>query len=194
MKIKICGITNIKDALDACDAGADALGFVFYEKSPRYIAPCDAAKIVQALPPFVQAVGLFVTTDNISSTCAKACIGTVQLHFDNPPNGIDGLQSIKVIRASKKSDVLMFNNQYRLVDSFVESFGGCGKRVAIEWFEGVDTSKIILAGGLTPDNISNLAQYGFYGFDVSSGVESSLGKKDKQKMIDFIAIAKAQKA
>lgn len=191
MKVKICGITTIQDALDACDAGADALGFVFYEKSPRYILPEKALEIVNNIPPFVQAIGLFVEAKNVLSICKQANIAVAQLHFDDAPKHIDGIQTIRVIRAKNKEDIGKYSDEYRLVDSFVESFGGEGKRVNIEWFNDVDISKIILAGGLNPDNISSFIKLGFYGFDVSSGVELAPGKKDKQKMIDFIKVVKS---
>lgn len=190
MKIKICGITNMSDALDACEAGADALGFVFYDKSPRYISPSNASVIIKELPPFVQAVGLFVDTNSINEICNKARISVAQLHFDNAPMQIDGLQTLQVVRAKEKNDVLKFADSYRLVDSFVESYGGAGKRIAIEWFDGIDISKITLAGGLNANNIASIAKLGFYGFDVSSGVESTPGKKDKCKIVDFIQTAK----
>ncbi|MEY4503800.1 MAG: phosphoribosylanthranilate isomerase [Pseudomonadota bacterium] len=191
MRVKICGITNIKDALDACESGADALGFVFYEKSPRYIKPKDAAEIIRELPPFVQPVGLFVNLENILEICREASISMAQLHFDNAPKNIPNLQTVRVVRAQKLSDILQYPNEYKLVDSFVESYGGDGKRVAIEWFENIDVSKIVLAGGLTPKNVEPLKNIGFYGFDVSSGVEISPGKKDKLKMQDFINAVKA---
>ena len=190
MRIKICGITNIQDAVDACEAGADALGFVFYEKSPRFVSTKVASEIIKELPPFVQTVGLFVDTDNIIEICKQASISVAQLHFDNAPMQIDGLQTLKVVRAKEKSDVLKFADSYRLVDSFVESYGGAGKRIAIEWFDGIDISKITLAGGLNANNIASIAKLGFYGFDVSSGVESTPGKKDKYKIVDFIQTAK----
>ena len=84
MRVKICGITNFQDAIQAIDAGADALGFVFYEKSPRYIAPKDALEIVQKLPPFIERVGLFVnsTSEFINSTCMKTKMSTAQVHFE----------------------------------------------------------------------------------------------------------------
>lgn len=190
MRIKICGITNIQDAIDACEAGADALGFVFYEKSPRFVSAKAASEIIKELPPFVQTVGLFVDTDNIIEICKQASISVAQLHFDNAPMQIDGLQTLKVVRAKEKSDILKFADSYRLVDSFVESYGGAGKRIAIEWFDGIDISKITLAGGLNANNIASIAKLGFYGFDVSSGVESTPGKKDKYKIVDFIQTAK----
>lgn len=193
MKVKICGITNLEDALDAIDAGADALGFVFYEKSPRYINPIEAEKIVRQLPPFVQTVGLFVNenTSFINQVCASAKMQLAQIIDDNNYTDFESLNCkyINVVRAKSQKDILEQNNKYILVDAFVESFGGEGKRVALEWFKNVDCSKIVLAGGLNESNLRELKSYCFYGLDVSSGVEEKKGKKDKEKMINFVKAA-----
>ncbi len=191
MRIKICGITNLEDALAAVDAGADALGFVFYEKSPRYIKPESAKKIISKLPPFVQSVGLFVNEipAKIDFIVRQTRIDIVQAHFDIDERFKKHLQSkyIEVIRAQKKQDIEdLTSDKYYLVDAFVEGYGGEGKRIALEWFEGVDCSKLIIAGGLNSENLEELKGYNFYGVDVSSGVELAKGKKDKQKIINFI--------
>jgi len=190
MKVKICGITNYEDALDAIDAGADALGFVFYPKSPRYIEPFEARKIVEQLPPFIQTIGLFVNEYNtfINQVCINAKMQTAQIIDDDAYTNFKTLDCryIKVLRAKSKEDILSVNDDYILIDAFVEGFGGKGKRLALEWFEEIDCSKIILAGGLTSNNLKELSGFGFYGVDVSSGVEVSKGKKDKQKMINFV--------
>ncbi|MGM0518554.1 MAG: phosphoribosylanthranilate isomerase [Campylobacterota bacterium] len=191
MRVKICGITNLEDALDAISAGADALGFVFYEKSPRFITASKAKEIIERLPPFVQAVGLFVneSTKSINSVCKDAKIQLAQIIDDKDYTDFNSLdiKYLKVIRAKTKDDINSLNqNEYYLVDAFVEEFGGAGKRVALEWFEKIDCSKIVLAGGLKEKNLKELYGYGFYGVDVSSGVEASKGKKDKQKIINFI--------
>ena len=190
MRVKICGITNLQDAIDAINAGADALGFVFYSKSPRYIEPLKAKEIVEKLPPFVQTVGLFVNEneDFINKVCQKSKMQLVQIIDDNELLNYDLLQMkyIKVLRVKSKEDLKNLSSDYYLVDAFVEGFGGEGKRVALEWFEDIDCSKFILAGGLTSNNLKEIDGYGFYGVDVSSGVEESKGKKSKQKMIDFL--------
>lgn len=190
MKIKICGITNLTDALDAINAGADALGFVFYEKSPRYIKPSDAKEIVKKLPPFVNTVGLFVNENSkfINSVCNDANMQLAQIIDDENYTDFESLdyRYIEVVRAKSKEDILKNIDDYILVDAFVESFGGAGKRVALEWFEDIDCSKIVLAGGLNENNLHELKGLDFYGVDVSSGVEASKGKKDKQKMINFV--------
>ena len=195
MRVKICGITNFQDAIQAIDAGADALGFVFYQDSPRYITPANAKKIIDKLPPFIGRVGLFVnegidTIDMISKYCD---LTLSQIHFEVDEEALDmiGAKTLPVIRAKNKEDVLQYSNRYRLVDAYCEEYGGSGKRLNLEWFDGVDCSKIILAGGLTPDNLEELKKYNFYGVDVSSGVERIKGQKDYQKVTKFIANAKS---
>jgi len=194
MRTKICGITSYEDAMDAIDAGADALGFVFYEKSPRYISPADAKKIIKKLPPFVEKVGLFVNVDAqiINSYIQESLCTLAQLHFEASPKVYEQLfvPHIKVVRAKSQDDILKYSNEYRLVDAYCEAYGGAGKRINIEWFKNVDCSKIILAGGLDSKNVASLKEYGFYGVDVSSGVEKSHGIKDSQKVKDFILNAK----
>ncbi|MGZ5208112.1 MAG: phosphoribosylanthranilate isomerase [Sulfuricurvum sp.] len=195
MRVKICGITNLKDAIDAIGAGADALGFVFYPESPRYISPESAHAIIAKLPPFVEKVALFVneSADNIRQICLETGCTLAQIHFDVTDDFYDSLHfpSLKVIRAQTKEEVLCHGNDYRLVDAYCDAFGGSGKQLNLEWFNGVDCSKIILAGGLNADNVALLKPYGFYGVDVSSGVEASKGKKDFQKVVNFIRSAKS---
>ena len=190
MRVKICGITNLKDAIDAINAGADALGFVFYNKSPRYIEPQDAKQIIKQLPPFVQSVGLFVneTAETINNISLITKIDLAQIHFEADADFYKNLniKSLKVIRAKNKEDILKNSDEYRIIDAFVDSYGGEGKRLNLEWFKDIDCSKIILAGGLKDDNLNELNQYNFYSVDVSSGVEKQKGLKDKQKMIKFI--------
>ncbi|MBE0514675.1 phosphoribosylanthranilate isomerase [Sulfurimonas sp.] len=194
MRCKICGITSYEDAMAAIEAGADALGFVFYEASPRYISPREAKEIIKRLPPFVEKVALFVNSDAqiINSYCQEAGATLAQIHFGAPDELYEQLfvPYIKVVRAKEAKDVLKFSDEYRLVDAYCESYGGSGERLNIDWFENIDCSKIILAGGLTPENVLALKKYGFYGVDVSSGVELSYGKKDALKVKEFIKNAK----
>jgi phosphoribosylanthranilate isomerase len=194
VRIKICGITNLEDALVAVEAGADALGFVFYEKSPRYITPKKALEIVKQLPPFVERVGLFVnsTCKHINFTCKEANMSLAQIHFEADKELYENLElaHIKVVRATSKQDLEKFGSEFRIVDAFVQSYGGEGKRVDISWFDNIDCSKIILAGGLSSENVEEVKELGFYGLDVSSGVEKSKGKKDSKKIYEFIKRAK----
>jgi len=191
MRIKICGITNLSDAINAIKAGANALGFVFYKKSPRYIEPLKAKEIVEKLPPFVQTVGLFVNENEnfINEICKESKMQLAQIIDDHDLIHYGQLNTkyIKVVRVKDKKDLVNLNKEYYLVDAFVDAFGGEGKRIALEWFENLDCSRFIIAGGLTSKNLKELDGYGFYGVDVSSGVESEIrGKKDKQKMISFV--------
>jgi len=194
MKVKICGITSYEDAMTAIDAGADALGFVFYEESPRYITVSQAKAIIKQLPPFIEKVALFVNTDaqTINSICYEIGATLAQLHFDVEPELYEQLTIpfIKVIRAKEAKDLVKYSDEFRLVDAYCEAYGGAGKRLNIEWFKDMDCSKIILAGGLNPINVSSLKNYGFYAVDVSSGVELSYGKKDSKKVMEFINNAK----
>jgi len=195
LKVKICGITNLKDALHAVECGADALGFVFYEKSPRYISPLEAKKIIDRLPPFIERVGLFVNEDveSINSICSYVDISLAQIHFDMDEELLDSIniKTLPVIRAESAKDIERFSDRYCLVDAYSQAYGGTGKRLNLEWFDGVDCSKIILAGGLTPENLAEVKKFGFYGVDVSSGVEAIKGKKDPKKVERFIANAKS---
>ncbi len=194
MRVKICGITSYEDAMTAIDAGADALGFVFYPPSPRCITPEAAAAIIRQLPPFVEKVGLFVNEDAaaINTAAETSGITLAQIHFEAPETLFDALAcpAIRVIRAQRPEDVREHADAYRLVDAHCDAYGGMGKRLNLEWFEGVDCSKIILAGGLSPDNVEECLAYGFYALDVSSGVEAAKGKKDADKVRHFIAKAK----
>ena len=190
MRTKICGITSYKDAMIAIDAGANALGFVFYEKSPRYITAQKAKEIISKLPPFVEKVALFVNEDaqTIDKTCKESGATLAQLHFEASNELCESLNTphIKVIRAQSAEDILQYPNEYRLVDAYCEAYGGAGKCLNIEWFKDIDCSKIILAGGLDETNVASLKTYGFYGVDVSSGVEASHGVKDATKVKNFI--------
>ncbi len=201
IKVKICGITNKEDALYAAGCGADALGFIFYEKSPRYIEPDNAKTIIAALPPFVTTVGVFVNKDfnDIRDITLLTGVTVVQLHGDESPsycNLVEGklIKAIRVknyssIEGLKKYDVDVF-----LLDSFDKnSFGGSG--LTFDWKlaeKAKQYGKIILAGGLTPDNVEEAVKKVVpYGVDVNSGVEQKPGIKNKNKVKEFIIRSKA---
>lgn len=195
MRVKICGITNLHDAMVAVEAGADALGFVFYQRSPRFITPEDARAITDELPPFVERVGLFVeeSPESIDAVCADSGMSLAQIHFDTDEAFLKriNIKALPVVRAKSREDVEKFSGRYRLVDAYCEAYGGSGKRLNLEWFDGVDCSRIILAGGLTPENVAETKKYGFYAVDVSSGTEASKGIKDAKKVKKFIQSAKS---
>ncbi|MDE6045164.1 MAG: phosphoribosylanthranilate isomerase [Helicobacter sp.] len=193
MKVKICGITTLEDALFAADCGADALGFVLYPPSKRFVPPHVVAEIVRSLPPFVLSVGVFAqeSAQEVCALAAQAGVQLLQLHnealFDFPYPS----RTLKVARIASRRDVsALGSGDFVLCDTFCEGFGGAGLRMPLAFFDGIDCSRLILAGGLSPDNIGEIRGMGFYGVDVSSGVESSAGKKDPKKVQDFIKNAK----
>ena len=199
-RIKICGITNIGDALIAAECGADALGFVFYKGSPRYISPDEARRIVLDLPPFVTTVGVFVDErpEEVERIMDYAAIDLAQFHGQEPPEAcmIDR-RVIKAIRIKDLTDLDPLR-YYRvcafLLDTYApQSFGGTGQ--VFNWDIAADAKqfgKIILAGGLTPDNVeAAIRRVRPYAVDVSSGVEEEKGRKDHRKLRLFIERAKS---
>jgi phosphoribosylanthranilate isomerase len=197
IKIKICGITNLEDALVAADAGADALGFNFYKKSPRYIEPVKAADIIAQLPPFIMPVGVFVNEreEKIRENQALTCIQAIQLHGDESPEFCRRFGG-RVIKAFQIKDKESLQNMahYRvgafLLDSYKDGVRG-GTGVAFDWHLAVVAKtfgKIILAGGLTPENVAEAVMLVRpYGVDVTGGVERDKGVKDHAKLRKFIA-------
>ncbi len=191
MKVKICGITSLADALAACGAGADALGFVFYRKSPRYIEPKSAKKIIAELPPFVSIVGVFVDEDigRIKDITSVAGIDYAQLHGSEPPGTVAALgrRAIKAFRIKDASSIEEVNRSgldMVMLDSHTEGYGGSGQRFDYSLIKGLAGNiRFILSGGITPDNVCDIANaYRPYAIDVSSGVEISPGKKSKEKI------------
>ncbi len=200
-RVKICGITSLEDALTAVETGADALGFVFFKESPRHIFPEQAARIIAQLPPFVQAVGLFVneqatTVNEIANRCR---LDLVQLHGDEPPDYCRLVQrrvlkAFRVRSLASLEEVAQYQVAGYLLDTFSPSFYG-GTGLSFNWEianEAVQRyGRIILAGGLTPDNVAEaVRQVQPWAVDVSSGVESAPGRKDAQKVREFIRNAK----
>lgn len=199
VKIKICGITEPGDALHAVECGADALGFVFYERSPRAITPDKAQAIIAQLPPFVTVVGLFVNEDpRIIREVADRChLDVIQYHGDETPDmvRIAPRRSIRALRIKENTtlgDLDTYPVSGLLVDAWVAgAFGGTG--VLSNWGIAAEIAKkrpLILAGGLTPENVAAAIQaVRPYGVDVSSGVEESPGRKDQKKVAAFIRAA-----
>lgn len=194
MKIKICGITNIDDARTACSFGADALGFVFYPKSPRYITKERAREIIAMLPPFVVKVGVFAGTsaDEVEEIYHASGLSLAQIHDEMLLDASFTIPIIKAFRISSQKDLLIAQHAgFCLVDSFVAGYGGEGKRLPLEWFRGIKCEEIILAGGISNENINEIASFGFYGVDVSSSIESKKGYKDHVKMERLISNVKS---
>lgn len=202
VKVKICGITNLEDALAASEYGADALGFVFYKKSPRSVSCADAKAIIKKLPPYITCVGVFVNEDKerIRKIAEQTGIHVVQLHGDEPPSAcrISGYPVIKAIRVKSLDNMDMIKNYWGKVSAFLldtyspQTYGGTGQ--LFNWeiaLEAKQFGRIILAGGLSPENVEQAVRYVKpYAIDVSSGVEEEKGKKDLEKMKQFIEKAK----
>jgi phosphoribosylanthranilate isomerase len=200
-RVKICGITNLADAETAAAAGADMLGFVFYEKSPRSITIPAAAEIARNLAPHVLRVGLFVNApeDFVFNALHKCGLNLLQFHGDEPPDYCTqfGAMTIKAFRIKDETSLLelpKFSTDAYLLDAFVpRALGGTGHR--FNWDLAVAAQKfgkpIFLAGGLTPENVAEaVVRVRPFAVDVSSGVEQAPGKKDPAKVRAFIANAR----
>ena len=201
-RVKICGITNAADGRAAVEAGADAIGFIFYEKSPRYVALEGAVEISKELPPFVMRVGVFVNAPEEFVTRAIADCGLtmLQFHGDETPEFCTqfGLMSMKAFRMhgpETLEELPKYETDAYLLDAYSSTtLGGSGER--FNWDLAVAAQKfgkpIFLAGGLTPANVADaIRQVRPFGVDVSSGVERAPGKKDYAKVKAFIAAARS---
>lgn len=195
--IKICGITNPADALAAERLGADALGFIFYPKSPRYVSPDDARAVCRKLSPFIARVGVFVNRneDFITETVARCGLSAVQLSGDEPRDFLADapFPVLRAVRVREKKDLETLcaypaDSTFVLDTSIPGSYGGTG--VPFDWDilgDGIDPYRIIIAGGLTPENVSGaLSRFRPYGVDVASGVEKSPGTKDHAAIRRFV--------
>jgi phosphoribosylanthranilate isomerase len=199
-RVKICGITNPEDAHHAISCGADALGFVFFPGSPRYIAPDMARQIIVELPPLVNVVGLFVNEDpgRIRETVELCGLNTVQLHGDETPEQCSYVpcRVIKALRLKQQMPAEVFS-AYKvsalLLDAFIpDQFGGTGH--LCDWEQAAIVAsrhRVILAGGLNCENVATaVRRVRPFGVDVSSGVEKYPGVKDPEKVARFIRAAK----
>lgn len=195
-RIKFCGITRQEDALAAADAGADAVGFVFYPPSPRYVTPGSAATIARALPPFVTSVGLFVdaTEDEVRRVLATVPLGLLQFHGDEPAEfcGQFGQPYMKAVRVRPGADLLQYAARYPdaaalLLDAYRPGVpGGTGETFDWNLIPARMTCRIVLAGGLSPGNVAaGIEQVRPWAVDVSSGVELAPGVKDGQLIRRF---------
>jgi len=212
VRVKICGITRLQDLHDACNAGADALGFVFYEPSPRHVTIAAAAALVRELPPFVQSVGLFVNAEPafIESVLQAVPLDLLQFHGDETPADCARFNRpyLKAVRVNRETDLLKYAADFDsarglLLDAYVAGVpGGTGERFDWSLIPVNLTKPVVLSGGLTPDNIADAVQrVRPWAVDVSSGVEAAMmldgvsvatkGIKDPNKMAQFIARAKA---
>ena len=210
--VKICGTTNLQDALTAVDAGADAVGFVFYEKSPRNISVEAAREIVQKLPQTVEKVGVFVDleSEQIREVVLRAGLSAVQLHGErsaesvgrdlaSSPNSVGVSKVISVIHGEALKDELLFGVTISKIFAILldsrsnEAMGGTGTTFDWEATQGVVqhmslTVPVIVAGGLTPMNVGGaIRMFQPFGVDVASGVEARPGKKDPKKVRAFVS-------
>jgi phosphoribosylanthranilate isomerase len=212
-RVKICGITNLQDAMTAVDAGADALGFIFVENTPRFVTPEKVAPIVRALPPFVTPVGIFwdQPMGHIKAVQEACGLRALQFHGDEKPEDLDGY-SVPVVKTIKlpaptgeiggmvpwtptvKFLAYRAHAAALLLDSAARWSEG-EARQPIEWSTARDLAnvrwRIILAAGLTPENVARaVATAHPYAVDVNSGVEAQPGRKDPDKVWRFVAEAK----
>lgn len=201
-KVKICGITRLPDALAAVEAGADALGFMFFEGSKRNLTPAAAAQIIHALPPFVAKVGVFVnaSAETVRAVVAECGLDTLQFHGEETPEFCRQFAPLKVVKAFRMQSVASLEplNDYAvdawLLDSHVPAQrGGTGEK--FNWDLATQAKElgrpVILAGGLSPENIADAIQQVWpFGVDVSSGVESAPGLKDADLVRRFVEIVR----
>ena len=197
-RVKICGITSLADAQVAVAAGADVLGFNFFEGSPRHISLEKAAEIAKQIPPAVLRAGVFVNAPEEFITRASGGCGLnlLQFHGDETPEycvqfGLMSMKAIRIRDAASLKEMARFSTDAYLLDAFSPAArGGTGER--FNWELAVEAQKfgkpVFLAGGLTPENVADaVRKVRPFGVDVASGVESSPGKKDHAKIRAFIA-------
>lgn len=206
-RIKICGLTRMQDVQAVVAAGVDAIGFVFYSQSPRYIAPKLAAELIAAIPPFISTVGLFVNASQqeIAATLAQAPVSCLQFHGDETPAQCHAIAEqvqrpfIRAMRVKPEmtaSDLLHAEQSCRessrlfsglLLDTFVDAYGGSGKTFDWSIIPKELASRIVLSGGLSVQNVSEaIQQVRPYAVDISSGVELAKGIKDLDKIRAFV--------
>jgi phosphoribosylanthranilate isomerase len=198
--VKVCGITNLEDALAAIEAGADMLGFNFYARSPRHVAPADARRVVERMPEGVACVGVFVndpSPEAVLEMASESGVSAVQLHGDETPEfcrALEGFTTIKALRVGKDYEVetaAAFDTDAVLLDAYApDAFGGTGH--TFDWTRARATReavpRLFLAGGLKPSNVAAaIESVGPYAVDVCSGVETSPGRKSLLLMREFVA-------
>jgi len=202
VKVKICGITNAPDALAAVEAGADALGFMFYEPSPRHVSIPQVAGIIKELPPFIIKVGVFVDApeDLVMRAISDCGLNLLQFHGNEPPEyctqfGVMSMKAFRIRDAGSLTALQEYPTDAWLLDAFVaDKLGGTGEK--FNWDLAIEAKKlgrpIFLAGGLTPSNVAEAVRtVQPYAVDVSSGVEATPGRKDHAKVREFIQAAKS---
>jgi phosphoribosylanthranilate isomerase len=214
-RIKICGLTRPEDVAAAVASGADALGFVFYPPSPRYVTAAQAGALMAAVPPFVTTVALFVNAgvDEVKAVAAQAPFAQLQFHGDETPESCAAIAAavgrpfLRVFRVkpdTSAADLLEYEHQYRsasplyaglLLDTFVDAYGGAGK--AFDWslIPKELAPRVVLSGGLSVPNATDaVVRVRPYAVDISSGVEAGKGIKDACKIAAFVAAVQAADA
>ena len=201
IRVKICGITSLDDALRAADAGADAIGLIFVEGTPRYVTPAAAAAIVAGLPPFVCPVGVFWdhAPEHVAAVVDECGLGAVQLHGSEPPEIVAAMPRpvLKTIKVREPDDLTQLD-RYKpaafLLDSHARWSEG-EARTPISWALARDAAargRVILSAGLTPETVGEAVRVARpWGVDVNSGVEATPGRKDPVKVERFIREARA---
>ncbi len=197
VKVKICGITNVADGLAAVEAGADMIGLMFYERSPRHISLATAVEISRALPPFVVKVGVFVNPDEdmVMRAIGDCGVSLLQFHGEETPEfctqfGVMSMKAFRVRGPETLAELPKYQTDAWLLDAYsADAHGGTGAK--FNWNLALEATQfgrpIFLAGGLTPENVGEaVRRVQPFGVDVSSGVESSPGKKDHEKVRAFI--------
>lgn len=214
-RIKICGLTRVEDVRAVVAAGADAIGFVFYPNSPRYVTPAQAAELIAAVPPFVTCTGLFVnaSAEEVAAIVRVAPVSLIQLHGDETVAesaaiaAASGRQFLRVFRVkpdTQPADLLEYEQQCRaasplfsslLLDTFVDAYGGAGKVFDWSLIPKELAPRVVLSGGLSVHNATDaVVAVRPYAVDISSGVEASKGIKDARKIADFVAALRAADA
>jgi phosphoribosylanthranilate isomerase len=200
--VKICGITSVVDGLAAAEAGADALGFMFYDRSPRNVSIPTAAAIIRELPSLVVKVGVFVDAPEalVTQAIGECGLNLLQFHGAESPAycrqfGLMSMKAFRVRNAGSLQALSQYPTDAWLLDAFVADQPG-GTGTTFQWDLAIEAKKlgrpIFLAGGLTPGNVAEaVRRVQPYAVDVSSGVEQSPGKKDPRKVRDFITAAKS---
>ena len=197
-RIKICGVTTVEDARDAAMLGADAIGLNFHDQSPRMVSPERALRIIDALPPFVTSVGVFVNypePEALEDFAASIRLDAVQLHGDESPAYCSVISRVKVIKAFRVGETFRVDTLRKyavsgfLLDAYSrDAYGGTGH--TFEWSRAAGANafgRVVLAGGLTPGNVgASIAKLHPFAVDVSSGVETAPGEKDYELMRRFI--------
>ena len=201
MKVKICGITNGDDARLCVEAGADALGFIFVERTPRYVTPDTAARIIATLPPFVTAVGVFWdhAPGHVKAVAEQCGLGALQFHGDEAPEDLQEyrLPVIKTLKVAGADDLARMAG-YRVAAFLLDSPSRWSEgevRPPIPWEVAAEAARrhpVLLSAGLTPDNVAGaVRRVRPYGVDVNSGVEACPGRKDETHVRRFVAAARA---